>query len=179
MVENAIHHFLECWWGLLILYRSAIINQALKLSLPAGTLLKESYMGSEKSELTSRILVVDDNEDIRNLLEYLLTKEGYKVSVASDGDEGLQKAITLKPDLILLDVMMPNVSGLETLTALRANKDQKISSIPVIMITAKSGTDDVDEALARGADSYIVKPFRPASLISKVSTFLTQGETTS
>jgi len=125
-----------------------------------------------------RILVVDDNEDIRNLLNFLLTKEGYEISMASDGDEGLQMAVRDVPDLVLLDVMMPRVSGLETLTAIRANKSEKISNIPVIMITAKSGTADVDEALARGADSYIVKPFRPTSLIAKVNAFFSENSGT-
>ncbi len=133
-------------------------------------------MSEEKKAKPQSILVVDDNEDIRNLLSFLLTKEGYQVTMASDGDEGLEIALTIKPDLILLDVMMPKVSGLETLTALRANKDSKISAIPVVMITAKAGTTDVDEALARGADSYIVKPFRPTSLINKVHSFLNPDE---
>ncbi|MCF8530217.1 MAG: response regulator transcription factor [Candidatus Nanopelagicales bacterium] len=121
-----------------------------------------------------RVLVIDDNEDIRNLIAFLLGKEGYTVTQATDGDEGLLEAINTKPDLILLDVIMPRVSGLETLTALRAHKDKSVATIKVIMITANSRAEDVDEALARGANSYIVKPFRPPGLITRVQSVINE-----
>ena len=127
---------------------------------------------SDENAVGACVLVVDDNQDIRNLISFILSKEGYEVITATDGDEGLDLAISRKPNLILLDVMMPRVSGLETLTALRAHKDKSISGIPVVMITAKASTADVDEALARGADSYIVKPFRPAGLSARVHSVL-------
>jgi len=118
------------------------------------------------------ILVVDDNEDIRGLLTLVLLKEGYTVNEASDGHDALTKISLLNPDLILLDVMMPGLSGIEVLATIRQNKDIKKSSVPVIMITARSTIDDIDIAIELGANSYIVKPFRPANLAEKVREIL-------
>lgn len=120
------------------------------------------------ADSTKSILVVDDNEDIRGLLSLVLQKEGYEVNAAVDGADALSKANALKPDLILLDVMMPGLSGLEVLSAIREHKDKKINQVPVMMITAKSTIDDIDAAVELGASSYIVKPFRPANLAEKV-----------
>ncbi len=120
------------------------------------------------ADSTKSILVVDDNEDIRGLLSLVLQKEGYEVNAAVDGADALEKANTLKPDLILLDVMMPGLSGLEVLSAIREHKDKKINEVPVMMITAKSTIDDIDAAVELGVSSYIVKPFRPAYLAEKV-----------
>ena len=115
------------------------------------------------------ILVVDDNEDIRSLLSLVLQREGYEVVLASDGTEALDKIKIAKPDLILLDVMMPGLSGLEVLSMIREDKDKKINEIPIMMITAKSTVTDIDNAVELGASSYIIKPFRPANLIEKVT----------
>ena len=115
------------------------------------------------------ILVIDDNEDIRGLLTLVLQKEDYEVLEAAGGSEALIKINEYKPDLILLDVMMPGLSGLEVLATIRESKEKKISEVPVIMITAKSTIDDIDAAIELGANSYIVKPFRPANLVDKVS----------
>lgn len=118
------------------------------------------------------ILVVDDNEDIRNLLTLVLENEGYLVTQGVDGGECLE-IIQDKPfDLLLLDVMMPGMSGIEVLKAIRGNKDKKINQLPICMITAKSSIEDIDEALEHGATSYIVKPFRPIALAEKVNTLL-------
>jgi DNA-binding response OmpR family regulator len=118
---------------------------------------------------TKSILVIDDNDDIRGLLSLVLQKEGYEVLEAAGGSEALIKINESKPDLILLDVMMPGLSGLEVLATIRESREKKISEVPVIMITAKSTTDDIDAAIELGANSYIVKPFRPANLVEKVS----------
>lgn len=115
------------------------------------------------------ILVVDDNEDIRSLLSLVLQREGHEVILASDGTEALEKIKIAKPDLILLDVMMPGLSGLEVLSIIREDKDKKINEIPIMMITAKSTITDIDNAVELGASSYIIKPFRPANLIEKVN----------
>jgi CheY-like chemotaxis protein len=115
------------------------------------------------------ILVVDDNEDIRSLLSLVLQREGYEVVLASDGTEALDKVKIARPDLILLDVMMPGLSGLEVLSMIREDKDKKINEIPIMMITAKSTVSDIDNAVELGASSYIIKPFRPANLIEKVT----------
>ena len=120
------------------------------------------------AESAKSILVVDDNEDIRGLLSLVLQKEGYEVHAAEDGASALEQAYEKKPDLILLDVMMPGLSGLEVLSTIRENKDKKISEVPIMMITAKSTIDDIDAAVELGASSYIVKPFRPANLAEKV-----------
>lgn len=118
---------------------------------------------------TKSILVIDDNDDIRGLLSLVLQKEGYEVLEAAGGSEALIKINESKPDLILLDVMMPGLSGLEVLATIRESREKKISQVPVIMITAKSTIDDIDAAIELGANSYIVKPFRPANLVEKVS----------
>ena len=115
------------------------------------------------------ILVVDDNEDIRNLLSLVLQKEGYEVFLAPNGSEALEIVKNNRLDLVLLDVMMPELSGLEVLSHIRGNKDNKISSIPVMMITAASTVSDIDAAVEIGASSYIIKPFRNENLIAKVS----------
>jgi DNA-binding response OmpR family regulator len=118
------------------------------------------------------ILVIDDNEDIRDLLSLVLEKEGHQVLHAFNGRDGIEKIISDKPDLVLLDVMMPGFTGLEVLESVRKNKNTDINSIPICMITAKSLVEDVDLALELGATSYIVKPFRPSVLVDKVNTLL-------
>ncbi len=122
-----------------------------------------------------RILVVDDNADIRNLISLILSCESYEILVVDSGAELLEKISGFKPDLLLLDIMMPRMSGFEALEAIRSLPDRKLSSIPIVMITAKSMDVDVDRALSLGANSYIVKPFRAESLKQKVSEELRQG----
>ncbi|HEY4898512.1 MAG TPA: response regulator [Candidatus Nanopelagicaceae bacterium] len=119
-----------------------------------------------------RILVIDDNADIRELVAFVLQKENYEVTTAPDGVSGLRLIKENKPDLILLDVMMPDFSGFEVLEAVRKDKDSKVQAIPVLMITSKSATVDIDQALELGANSYIVKPFRPTNLVQKVNALL-------
>lgn len=120
------------------------------------------------AEPSKTILVVDDNEDIRGLLSLVLQNEGYEVHTAEDGAQALEKTYEIKPDLVLLDVMMPGLSGLEVLSTIREHKDKKVNQVPIMMITAKSTIDDIDAAVELGASSYIVKPFRPANLAEKV-----------
>lgn len=129
----------------------------------------------EMSKDSKNILVVDDNEDIRSLVSLVLQKDGYEVVLASDGAEALEKIKDVIPDLILLDVMMPGLSGLEVLSNIRENKNKKINEILIMMITAKSTIADIDAAVELGATSYIIKPFRPANLIEKVNA-LFKGE---
>lgn len=115
-----------------------------------------------------KILLIDDNEDIRNLVTLVVENAGFKVYSAFDGEDGLQKTIELNPDLILLDSMMPRMSGVEFLEQIRKNKDSKINSIPVIMLTSRSSVEDIDLAIDFGATSYVVKPFRPEKLVEKI-----------
>lgn len=115
-----------------------------------------------------KILLVDDNEDIRNLVSLVVESAGFKIFSAVDGEDGLQKTIELNPDLILLDSMMPGMSGVELLELIRNNKDPKINSTPIIMLTVRSSVEDVDQAIESGATSYVVKPFRPEKLVEKI-----------
>ena len=127
------------------------------------------------SEVPKRILVVDDNADIRNLISLILTTESYEVMVVDSGSALLEEIGNFNPDLLLLDIMMPRMSGFEVLKIVRSLPDAHLSSIPIVMITAKSMDADVEQALALGATSYIVKPFRAEALKHKVSAQLSQG----
>ena len=118
------------------------------------------------------ILTIDDNADIRDLIAFVLRRENYEVSTASNGLEGVEAIKATKPDLIILDVVMPEFSGYDVLDAVRSDKNSKVRNIPVLMITSKSTTDDIDQALELGATSYIIKPFRPAKLVEKVHSLL-------
>ena len=116
------------------------------------------------SAVPKRILVVDDNADIRNLISLILTTESYEVMVVDSGSALLEEIGNFNPDLLLLDIMMPRMSGFEVLKIVRSLPDAHLSSIPIVMITAKSMDADVEQALALGATSYIVKPFRAEAL---------------
>lgn len=121
---------------------------------------------------TASILVVDDNQDIRDLISHFLSADGFHLFTATDGESALNILKRNQIDLVLLDVMMPGISGLDLLREIRANSDKKLRDIPVMMITAKTGTDDIDKALSLGANSYIVKPFRGNAIREKVRTIL-------
>jgi diguanylate cyclase (GGDEF)-like protein len=112
------------------------------------------------------ILVVDDDPDIARFVEVNLRSAGYDVSVASDGEEALEKAATLRPDLVLLDVMMPRIDGFEVAQRLRRNPQTANTSI--IMLTAKALSTDKVLGLTAGADDYIIKPFDPIELLARV-----------
>ncbi len=116
------------------------------------------------------ILVVDDEEDILELVNYNLSREGYQVSCAGTGEDGLKAAKAKNPDLIVLDLMLPGVDGLEVCKQLKG--DPKTGQIPVIMLTAKGEDADVVTGLELGADDYITKPFSPRVLIARVKTVL-------
>lgn len=117
-----------------------------------------------------RILVIEDDEDIAELIEYNLVREGFIVKVARSGEEGLSLASSSRPDIVLLDLMLPGVDGLEVRRRLLA--DQFTRSIPVVMVTAKGDEADVVVGLELGADDYIVKPFSPKVLVARVKAIL-------
>ena len=117
-------------------------------------------------------MAIDDNADIRELIAFILRRENYEVSTASNGMAGLEMIKGATPDLIILDVVMPEFSGYDVLNAVRSDKSSKVRDIPVLMITSKSSTDDIDQALELGATAYIIKPFRPAKLVTKVKSLL-------
>ncbi len=114
------------------------------------------------------VLVIDDNEDIRHLLTLVLENAGFTVLTGIDGVDGLAQTRSAKPDLILLDAMMPGLTGFEVLEQIRKDRDSKINSIPILMLTSRSSVEDIDIAIDLGATSYMVKPFRPEKLVQKV-----------
>ena len=113
------------------------------------------------------ILVIDDEQNILNLVTAYLGAEGYTVHTAADGPTGLKAAQTLKPDLVVLDVMLPGMDGIEVLTRLRRESD-----VYVIMLTAKSEETDKIIGLSVGADDYLTKPFSPRELVARVKAAL-------
>jgi two-component system phosphate regulon response regulator PhoB len=112
------------------------------------------------------VLVIDDEKDLLELVRYNLTKEGYDVIAAQKGEAGLEIAFQHKPDLILLDVMMPGMDGLEVCRRLRG--DERTGRIPLIMLTARGAESDRVVGLELGADDYVTKPFSPRELIARV-----------
>jgi diguanylate cyclase (GGDEF)-like protein len=112
------------------------------------------------------ILVVDDDPDIARFVEVNLRSAGYEVGVASDGEEALEKAYEGRPDLVLLDVMMPRIDGFEV--AQRLRRDPRTSNTSIIMLTAKALSSDKVLGLTAGADDYIIKPFDPIELLARV-----------
>jgi two-component system phosphate regulon response regulator PhoB len=113
---------------------------------------------------------VDDEPDAVELIKFNLKASGYEVFTAADGDEALKKARSVMPDLIVLDVMLPEVDGLEVCKILR--RDPRISSVPIIMLTAKAGEIDRVLGLELGADDYVTKPFSPRELVLRVKRLL-------
>jgi DNA-binding response OmpR family regulator len=118
----------------------------------------------------SKILVVDDDSDICALIEFKLTSMGHEVIIEHDGEGGLAAAHDERPDLVVLDWMMPRLTGLEVCIALR--DDPLLCRVPVILLTAKAQEADVQRGFAAGADDYIVKPFSPRELGSRVVALL-------
>ena len=113
------------------------------------------------------VLIVEDDRNIAELLQMYLEKEGYAVTVAEDGGQGLSKFRSVKPDLVLLDVMMPVMDGWAVCRAIRAE-----STTPVIMLTAKGETDDKVAGLKQGADDYITKPFEMKEVLARIEAVL-------
>jgi two-component system phosphate regulon response regulator PhoB len=117
-----------------------------------------------------RILVVDDEEDLLELVNYNLSKEGYRVQCVESGEKALAEARTSLPDLIVLDLLLPAVDGLEVCRLLKA--DPRTQQIPDIMLTAKSAEADVVTGLELGADDYLTKPFSPRVLLARIKALL-------
>lgn len=120
--------------------------------------------------MSRKILVADDEPNIVISLEYLMKREGYTVLVARDGQEALDTIARDKPDLVLLDVMMPKKSGFEVCQAVRANEE--LQTTKILMLTAKGRDTDVAKGLALGADAYMTKPFSTRELVQKVAEML-------
>jgi two-component system alkaline phosphatase synthesis response regulator PhoP len=117
-----------------------------------------------------KILVVDDEEDILELVRYNLAREGFKILCASTGEDGLKAAKAEKPNLIVLDLMLPGIDGLDVTRRLRA--DDATRKIPIVMLTAKGEESDIVTGLELGAEDYITKPFSPRVLVARVKAVL-------
>ena len=113
------------------------------------------------------VLIVEDDRNIAELLQMYLEKEGYAVTVANDGGQGLAKYRAIKPDLVLLDVMMPVMDGWAVCKAIRAE-----AQTPIIMLTAKGETDDKVAGLKSGADDYVTKPFEMKEVLARIEAVL-------
>lgn len=122
----------------------------------------------------AKILVIDDEEDIRELVGLNLTREGYEVLYSETGEQGLESARLKQPDVILLDLMLPGMDGLEVCRKLKA--DSSVSAIPVVMLTAKSEDIDVVTGLELGADDYVTKPFSGKVLVARVRALLRRSD---
>jgi two-component system alkaline phosphatase synthesis response regulator PhoP len=117
-----------------------------------------------------KILIAEDEEDIRELIHFNLFKEKFSVETASNGAEALAKAKEMKPDLMLLDIMMPEMDGLEVCRLVR--EDRNFDNTGIVILTAKGDEEDIVRGLELGADDYIVKPFSPKVVIARVNAVL-------
>jgi len=124
--------------------------------------------------MTHKVLIADDEPNIVISLEFLMKREGHDVSVARDGQQALDAIRSLRPDLVLLDVMMPYKTGYEVLQELRA--DEAIAHTKVLMLTAKGRDTDTAKGLALGADAYMTKPFSTKELAERVRQMLAAGQ---
>jgi two-component system, OmpR family, alkaline phosphatase synthesis response regulator PhoP len=118
----------------------------------------------------SNILIIDDEKDLIELVRYNLEKEGYRVTSACDGESGLTAAMQTLPDLIIIDLMLPGIDGLEVCRRLRS--ESRTAQIPMLMLTAKSAEADRIVGLELGADDYVTKPFSPRELAARIKAIL-------
>ena len=121
----------------------------------------------------NRILIADDEQNIVISLEFLMKREGFDVSIAVDGEEAVDRIRSERPDLVLLDVMMPKKSGFEVCQEIKGDPD--LSSVKILMLTAKGRDTEVAKGLALGADAYMTKPFSTKELVDKVRSMLAGG----
>jgi len=122
-----------------------------------------------------KILIVEDEEDVMELIRYNLAKEGYDCDAAYNGQEALETAKSMLPDLVLLDLMLPEIDGLEVCRQLKSSPQTE--DIPIVMVTAKSDETDIVTGLELGADDYITKPFSPKVLVARVRAVLRRKTT--
>ncbi|MDD4982168.1 MAG: response regulator [Candidatus Omnitrophota bacterium] len=121
--------------------------------------------------IKKKILVVDDELDVQSIISFRLEINGYKVSVASDGQEGLDKIKAEKPNLVLLDLMLPKINGFEICRMIKF--DDKFKDLPIIILSALDKEDDRKKAMEAGADAYFLKPFDLEVLLEKINSLLT------
>ena len=122
--------------------------------------------------MDKKVLIADDEQNIVISLEFLMKREGYQVEVANDGEEAVRRIRASRPDLVLLDVMMPKKSGFEVCQEIRS--DPEMAGVRILMLTAKGRDTEVAKGLALGADAYMTKPFSTRELVDKVRSMLEQ-----
>jgi DNA-binding response OmpR family regulator len=120
--------------------------------------------------MASRILIVDDEPNIILSLEYLMKREGFEVALAGDGERALQAMAEQRPDLVVLDVMMPKLNGFEVCQRIRAQPAWH--GVPILMLTAKGHETEMKKGLALGADAYVTKPFSTKDLVAEIRRLL-------
>ena len=123
------------------------------------------------------ILIVEDEEDLRDIVIYNLERDGYKTVGVESGEEGLERAIELKPDLVILDLMLPGMNGMDVCRKMKQNDETK--NIPIIMASAKGEEADIVSGLELGADDYVTKPFSPRILLARVRSVLRRSQQSS
>jgi phosphate regulon transcriptional regulator PhoB len=127
-----------------------------------------------RSNFMKRILIIEDDKDIIELVRYNLTNEGFQVTAAYDGTSGLTALKKTPPDILLLDLMLPKLSGLEICREIR--KDESMNRLPILMLTARGDEADRVVGLEMGADDYVTKPFSPRELLARVKALLRRSE---
>ncbi len=120
--------------------------------------------------MKKKILIVEDEQDIADLIHFNIFKAGFDANLAMNGNEAIEKARELNPDLVILDLMIPNISGFEVCSILKENP--KTKKIPIIILTARGAEEDVVKGLEAGADDYMTKPFSPKILLARVNAVL-------
>ena len=139
----------------------------MSLMMSTGQQYKQEIRTAMNSE---KILLIEDDSDISELVQYNLEREGFKVFTSADGEEGYNLALQIRPELILLDLMLPSLDGLSLCRKLRAHVDT--NEIPIVMLTAKGEESDVVVGLEMGADDYVPKPFSPRELVARIRAVL-------
>jgi len=123
-----------------------------------------------REELMAKILIAEDERDIRDLVAFTLRFAGHEVFAAANGEEAVEMAPKVNPDLILMDVRMPRMTGYQACKAMKANPDLK--DIPVVFLTARGQETEIQEGLDAGAEEYLLKPFAPDHLTARIKTIL-------
>jgi DNA-binding response OmpR family regulator len=121
-----------------------------------------------------RVLVADDDADVRELVSFKLAQSGWDVSTARDGEDALAQLVASPPDVAVLDIMMPKLSGLDLCREIRQRPG--VDDIPILLLTAKAQEADVERGFALGADDYVVKPFSPRELASRLDALMVRTE---
>jgi CheY-like chemotaxis protein len=130
-------------------------------------------MSASQTQSGARIVVADDEDDIRRLVSFMLKRRGHQIFEAANGEDALALIVEHRPDLVVLDVMMPGMTGPEVARQMQANA--RISGIPVLLVSAMGQGEEIARGLASGAAGYLVKPFKPQDLTVEVNRLLDQG----